>query len=100
MRADPAQQPAIVAAVATRRAALTRYIDVAPGNHRFLIFVPVFDGDALRGIVTAMVQNSAWFESLVKNRFADYQIALDEQGTRVETVAGDGVAGRRGLAAR
>ena len=91
VRADPAQQPAIVAAVATRRAALTPNIDVAPGNHRFLIFVPVFDGDVLRGIVTAMVQNSAWFASLVKNRFADYQIALDEQGTRVETVAGDGV---------
>jgi PAS domain S-box-containing protein len=89
VRADPAQQPAVAAAVATRRAALTRYIDVAPGNHRFLIFVPIFDGDTLRGMVIAMVQDSAWFESLVKNRFADYEIALDEQGTRVETIAGD-----------
>ena len=90
VRADPAQQPAIAAAVATRRAALTRSIDVAPGTHRFLVFVPVFDGETFRGAVTAMVQDRAWFEALVKNRFADYQIALDEQGTRVETIAGDG----------
>ena len=88
VRADPVLGAAAAGAVASRRPAVTRFIDFAPGSHRFMIFVPVFDGDALRGLVIAMFIDSGWFESLVKDRLPDYQVELVEHGTRVETVPG------------
>ena len=100
VRADPAQEPAIAAAVATRRAALTRSIDVAPGTHHFLVFVPVFDGETLRGAVTAMVQDRAWFDALGEEPLR----RLPDRARRTGDAGGDPCrrqrARRRSLAAR
>ena len=88
VRADPVLGPVAARAVASRAPAVTRFVDFAPGSHRFAVLVPVFDHDALRGLVVAMFIDSGWFESLAKDRHPDYQIELFEQGTRIETVAG------------
>jgi len=92
VREDPAQGPAAQRAATTRSPSFTRFIDFAPGGHRFMIFVPVYNGDAFRGLVTATMIGSAWFDSLVRNRFSDYEIELREQETRVEAISGDSPA--------
>jgi PAS domain S-box-containing protein len=89
VRADPVLGPAANRAATTRSVTFTRSVDFAPGRHRFMIFVPVFDGDVFRGLVAATLMDGAWLGSLVRNRFIKFHIELDEQQTRVETVAGD-----------
>ncbi len=90
--ADPARGPAIAAAVSSRRATLTPFFDTVQGGNRFAVFVPVFDGETLRGVVGATLGGNAWFQGLLKSRFPEYQVDLDEQGKPVGAVAGDGPA--------
>ena len=78
--------PAVAAAVATRRAALTRVFDLDRGGNTFAIVVPSFDGDALRGMVIAEVPGNTWFASLLGGRFPDYRIDLAQAGQRVGAV--------------
>jgi hypothetical protein len=58
--------------------ALTPFSTRPEGGNVFAIFVPVFDGDTLRVSSAATLGGNAWFQSLLKGRFPEYQIDLDE----------------------
>jgi two-component system sensor histidine kinase UhpB len=80
LRADPGRAMAIEAALRTHRPVLTRLVALpAVAGKGFVIYAPVFEGDKLLGIVAAPL-NGNWLSSLLGDRFADYYIALLENG--------------------
>ncbi len=86
LRADPAQARAIDAALGTHRSALTRLVAMSGAAGKgFVIDVPAFDGDKLRGIAAATLYGN-WLSSLLGDRFADYYIALLDNGEFANTV--------------
>ena len=81
--------PVVAKAIATRRPALTGFFDVEGRGNGFALVVPSFDGDALRGVAIAEMPGNTWFHALLRGRFPDYEIDLDEAGRPVASVGGD-----------
>lgn len=77
---DPERQRAIDEAVRSRRVVLSVSLDPrVVGRRGFIIYVPVYAGDTFRGIVSAEVGGN-WLPSILGERFADFQIALLDNG--------------------
>ena len=89
VRTEPHLGPVVAKAIATRRPALTGFFDVEGRGNGFALVVPSFDGDALRGVAIAEMPGNTWFHALLRGRFPDYEIDLDEAEKPVASVGGD-----------
>ncbi|HEX9300941.1 MAG TPA: PAS domain S-box protein, partial [Casimicrobiaceae bacterium] len=89
IRTDPALGPVVAKVIATRRPAATGFFDVEGRGNGFALVVPSFDGNELRGVAIAEMPGNTWFHSLLRGRFPDYEIDLDELGKPVASVGGD-----------
>ncbi|MDQ2961848.1 MAG: PAS domain S-box protein [Pseudomonadota bacterium] len=80
LRSDPDPARAIDAAIRSRRATLSRFVDLRlAGGKGFVIYVPAYADGSLRGIVAGSLGGD-WLSSLLGDRFTDYQIALLDGG--------------------
>jgi PAS domain S-box-containing protein len=80
LASDAERSRAISEAIRTRSVVLSRTVDLrAAGRRGFLIYVPAYAGDTFRGIVSAGVGVN-WLPSILGERFADFQVALLDNG--------------------
>jgi two-component system, NarL family, sensor histidine kinase UhpB len=86
-RSDPRRRGAVEQAVATRNTTLSQFTSLLIGGQGVIIYTPVFEGDELRGIVSATLAKGNWLKSLVAGRFPDHHLELIEDG-RIELQAG------------
>jgi two-component system sensor histidine kinase UhpB len=86
LRATPGQAQGLDEALRTHRPALTRLLDLsASGDKGFIIFAPAMAGDTVHGVVAAELSGH-WLSSLLGDRFADFHVALLENGMLATTV--------------
>ena len=77
---DAERSRAIEEAVRARHVVLSGPLDLrVAGRRGFIIYVPVFADGALRGMVSAGLGGN-WLPSILGDRFADFQIALLDNG--------------------
>ena len=80
LRADAERSRAIDEALRTYHVVVSRTVDLrAAGRRGFVIYVPVFADGAFRGMVSAGVGGN-WLAAILGDRFADFQVALLENG--------------------
>ncbi|HTS23904.1 MAG TPA: PAS domain S-box protein [Casimicrobiaceae bacterium] len=80
LRSDAERSRSIEEALRTRHVVVSRTVDLhASGRRGFIIYVPVFSGDTLRGMVSAGVGGN-WLAAVLGDRFSDFQVALLENG--------------------
>jgi PAS domain S-box-containing protein len=80
LRLDAERSRAIDEALRTQHTVVSRTVDLrASGRRGFVIYVPVFTNGALRGMVSAGVGGNL-LAAILGDRFADYQVALLENG--------------------
>jgi two-component system, NarL family, sensor histidine kinase UhpB len=88
LRADAERSRAIDEALRTQHTVVSRTLDLrAAGRRGFITYVPVFANGALRGVVSAGIGGN-WLPSVLGDRFADFQVALLENG-EVTNVVGN-----------
>ncbi len=90
VRNDAHLGPVVAKAIATRQPALTGFFEVEGRGNGFALAVPSFDGDLLRGVAIAEMPGNTWFHALLRGRFPDYEIDLDEAGKPVASVGAEG----------
>ena len=81
----PMRRAALDLAVRTRQAALSPFVDLAIGGTGVVIYAPAFDGDELKGVVSATFGDENWLKSLIDGRFPDHQIDLLQNGKIVRS---------------
>jgi PAS domain S-box-containing protein len=86
---DPKRRVAIDEAIATHASTLSRFTDLVIGGKGVVVYVPVFQGAAYRGMVSGVLGKNDWLRSLIDGRFADHQFELLEDGDVQQTVASD-----------
>ena len=86
MLSDATRGAAVQLAIQTRKVALTPFTDLVVGGKGVVIYVPVYDGDSLRGIAAGALGNGNWLRSLIDGRFADDHVELVENGRVVQSV--------------
>ena len=80
LRADAERSRAIDEALRTYHVVVSRTVDLrAAGRRGFVIYVPVFADGAFQGMVSAGVGGN-WLQTILGERFADFQVALLENG--------------------
>ncbi len=86
---DPRHAATVRQAVQNKRATFGPFAELAPGSQGVVIYVPVFQGDELRGVVSGALGRGNWLKSLLNGRFADYAIELLEDGRVTQAVDAD-----------
>jgi two-component system sensor histidine kinase UhpB len=89
VRADPQLGPVVAKAISTRKPTLTGFFDIEGRGNGFALVVPAFDGDQLSGIAVAEMPGNTWFHALLRGRFPEYELDLDEGGKPVASIGGD-----------
>jgi PAS domain S-box-containing protein len=80
LRADPDRMRTVDEAIRLHQVAVTRLVNLRlSGGRGFVIYVPAYVDDRLQGVVAAALAGD-WLSSLLADRFADYRIALLENG--------------------
>ena len=86
LRAAPGEAQGLDEALRTHQPALTRLLDLdGSGNKGFIIFAPALAADSVHGVVAAELTGD-WLSPLLGERFADYYIALLENGELADAV--------------
>ncbi len=89
IRSDPKRRPAFDLAISTRAPTLSRLTELVIGGKGVVVYVPVFQGDSYRGMVSGVLGRNDWLRLLIDGRFADHNFELLEEGDVVQTVASD-----------
>src|SRR5439155_7710854 len=89
IRSDPNRQPAVDLAVAKRASTLSRFTDLVIGGKGVVIYVPVFQDNEYRGMVSGVLGSGNWLRSLIDGRFSDHHFELLAEGTVEQTVTAD-----------
>jgi PAS domain S-box-containing protein len=89
IRSDPKRRPAVDLALATHTPTLSRFTELIIGGKGVIVYVPVFQGDNYRGMVSGVLGRNDWLRSLIDGRFADHDFELLEDGEVEQTVASD-----------
>jgi PAS domain S-box-containing protein len=80
LRSDPDRAHTLDEAVRTQQVALTKLVSLRlVGRRGVVIYVPTFVDGRLHGVVAATLAGD-WLSSLLGDRFADYHIALLDNG--------------------
>jgi PAS domain S-box-containing protein len=86
LRADAERSRAIDEALQAHHTAVSRTVDLrAAGRRGFIVYVPVFANGALQGMVSAGVGGN-WLAAILGDRFADFQVALLENGEPINVL--------------
>ncbi|TMH33727.1 MAG: PAS domain S-box protein [Betaproteobacteria bacterium] len=88
-RSDPRRREAVELAVATREPTLSKFTDLLIGGEGVVIYVPVYVGDELKGILSATLAKGNWLTSVLGGRFPDHRIELIEDSKVQLTVGAD-----------
>jgi PAS domain S-box-containing protein len=86
-RNDPRRGDAVDAAVASRKPMLSKFTDLRIGGEGVIVYIPVFEGEDLKGILSAVLGKGNWLDSLLGGRFPDHRLELIEDGA-VKIAAG------------
>ena len=89
-RMDTQRRAAIDLAVSTRRSTLSPFLDLVVGGEGLVLYVPVFQGDELRAIISATLARGGWPKSIIDERFPEHYIEIVQNGRAVRTIAPDG----------
>ena len=76
IRSDPKRRPAVDLAISTRSSTLSHLTDLVIGGKGVIVYAPVFQGDAYRGMVSGVLGQHDWLRSLIDGRFADHYFEL------------------------
>ncbi len=88
--ADARRREAIDLAVNTHGTTLSPFLDLLVGGEGIVLYVPIFQGDELRGLISATLARAGWPKSIIDQRFPEYYIEIVQNGRVVRTVAPDG----------
>ncbi len=90
IRSDPKRQPAVDLAVETREPAISRFTKLLIGGTGVVVYVPVYQDNQYKGMVSGVLGRKEWLRSLLDKRYPDHQFELleDEQIQQLVTVAG------------
>ncbi|MEP6996538.1 MAG: PAS domain S-box protein [Betaproteobacteria bacterium] len=89
-RLDPQRREPIDLAVKTHRSTLSPFLDLLVGGEGIVLYVPVFQGEELRAIISATLARSDWLKSIIDQRFPEHYIEIVQNGRAVRTLAPDG----------
>ena len=85
-RIDPPRRDAIAAALSTRDATLSPFVDLALGGDGVVVYVPVFRDNELRAIITATLASGGWPKSIIDQRFPEHYVEIVQDGRTVRSV--------------
>ncbi|HEY2863076.1 MAG TPA: PAS domain S-box protein [Casimicrobiaceae bacterium] len=86
---DPKRREVIDLAVKTHHSTLSPFLDLVAGGEGIVVYVPVFQGDELRAIISATLGRGGWPKSIIDERFPEHYIEIVQNGRTVRTVAPD-----------
>ncbi len=89
IRSDPKRRTAVDLAVTTRAPTLSQFTELVIGGKGVVIYVPVFDGDSYRGMVSGVLGRDDWLRLIIRGRFSDHHFQLLEDGHVQQDVAAD-----------
>jgi PAS domain S-box-containing protein len=88
-RMDAQRRAAIDLAVRTKHATVSPFLDLVVGGQGLVLYVPVFQGDELRAIISATLARAGWPKSILDQRFPEHYIEIVQDGQTMRTVAPD-----------
>ncbi len=74
---DPARRGAAQLAATSRKTTLSPFINLLIGGRGVVVYVPVYQGDEFRGLVSSVLGDQ-WLKSLIDGRFSNHHFELLE----------------------
>ena len=84
---DPRLRELIDLAAKTHHSTLSPFLDLVVGGDGIVLYVPVFQGDELRAVISATLARQGWPKSIIDGRFPEHYIEIVQNGRTVRTVA-------------
>ena len=85
---EPIRRDAAQLAVASHKTTLSPFTPLVIGGAGVVVYVPVFQGDEFRGLVSSPL-GGAWLKSILAGRFGDHHFELLENGKVQQTATAD-----------